>query len=42
MGGAGNFADVAQQLYVGRQMGEAVVADQAAIGLPAQLAELLL
>src|SRR6266851_9854679 len=41
MRGAGNLAEVTQQLDVGRQMAERVVADQTAIGLPAELPELL-
>ena len=36
-----DLAEVAQQLHVGRQMVEMVVADQAAVGLAAELAELL-
>ena len=42
MRGTGDLAEVAQQLHVGRQMAEVVVADQAAIGLAAELAELVL
>ena len=39
---AGDLAEVAQQLHVGRLMAEAVVADQAAIGLSTELAEFFL
>ena len=42
MRGAGDLAEVAQQLHVGRQMAEVIVADQAAVGLAAELAELVL
>src|SRR5215470_3615653 len=41
MGGTGNLAEVAQELNVGRQMTERVVADQTAVRLPAELPELL-
>ena len=42
MRGAGDLAQIAQQLNVGRQMAELIVADQAAIGLAAELTELVL
>src|SRR5262249_28799507 len=41
MGGTGNLAEIAQQLNVGRQMTEGIVADQTAVGLPAKLPEFL-
>ena len=41
-GAAAILPRVAQQLHVGRQMAEVVVADQAAVGLAAELAEFLL
>ena len=42
MRGAGDLAEVAQQLHVGRHVAEVIVADQAAIGLAAELAEFVL
>ena len=42
VGRARDLAEVAQQLHVGRQVAEVVVADQAAVGLAAELAELVL
>ena len=38
----GDLAQIAQQLHVGRQVAEVIVADQAAVGLAAELAELVL
>ena len=42
MRGAGDPAEVAQQLHVSRSMTERIVPDQAAIGLAAELTELAL
>src|SRR6476660_450192 len=42
MRGAGNLAEISQQLHICRLMTEIVVANQAAIGLSAELTELLL
>ena len=39
--GTGDLAQVAQQLHVSRGVAEGIVADQAAIRLAAQLAELI-
>src|SRR5262245_40706475 len=41
MSRARDLAEVAQQLHVGRLLAEIIIADQASIGLPAELAELL-